>query len=159
MSNNNPSIHKGHLPCPLKRQIGGDHYKNLAIQPVEYIHQNNLNFLAGCIIKRIARFNRPGGKGSEDLNKISHELDLLIDQYKKGFFGHDLFPTVHPLTIGPVTFCNANGFGAEQRTMITLITIYNRGGGIESLYEAKILIRDLIAAFIHANSNAMAVQS
>ena len=38
---------------PLNLQIGGDHYKNFKIQPVEFITMNNLNFLEGCIIKRI----------------------------------------------------------------------------------------------------------
>lgn len=64
---------------PLNRQVGGSHYKNLAIQPVEFTTQNNLSFLQGCIIKRITRYNLPGGKGLEDLNKIKHEVDLLIE--------------------------------------------------------------------------------
>ena len=29
------------------KQVGGEHYKNLKIQPVDYIYQNNLDFLEG----------------------------------------------------------------------------------------------------------------
>jgi hypothetical protein len=63
---------------PLERQVGGDHYRHFEIQPVEFITRNKLSFLQGCIIKRICRYDRPGGKGLEDLNKVIHEVELLI---------------------------------------------------------------------------------
>ena len=62
----------------LSIQAGGNHYKNFTIQPVEFISKNNLNFLQGCIIKRICRYRVPGGKGLQDLEKIKHEIDLII---------------------------------------------------------------------------------
>ena len=64
---------------PLEVQIGGTHYKDFAIQPVEYTMANNLNFLQGCIVERITRYNQPTGKGIQDLEKIKHECDLLIN--------------------------------------------------------------------------------
>ena len=65
---------------PMDVQVGGDHYKKTKIQPVEYIHANNLNFLEGCIVKRITRWrDKPSGARFEDLLKIKHEVDLLID--------------------------------------------------------------------------------
>ncbi|MEE7625411.1 DUF3310 domain-containing protein [Methylobacter sp. Wu8] len=136
---------------PLNIQIGGDHYKNMTIQPVEYIHQNNLSFLAGCIIKRICRFNKPGGKGNQDLQKIKHELDLLIDQYNKGYLGAGSLTQCLPLVIDPLTFFEANQLGDEQRTMITLITAYHHSYDITALYEARILIIDIISAFNRSN--------
>jgi len=63
----------------LDVQVGGDHYKNFKIQPVEFITKNKLSFLQGCIVKRICRFNVPGGKGAVDLQKIKHEIDLIIE--------------------------------------------------------------------------------
>ncbi len=63
---------------PLQTQVGGEHYKTMKIQPVEYIVANNLGFLEGCIVKRISRWKSKGG--FEDLNKIKHEVDLLIAQ-------------------------------------------------------------------------------
>ena len=47
----------------LDEQIGGKHYKDLEIQPVEFSTKNKLGFLQGCIVKRISRYNVPGGKG------------------------------------------------------------------------------------------------
>ena len=38
---------------------------------------NELNFLQGCIIKRICRYKDKGGR--EDLEKIKHEVDMLIE--------------------------------------------------------------------------------
>ena len=63
----------------LDRQVGGNHYKGLVIQPAEYITRNGLGFLAGNVIKRITRYNQETGKGLEDLQKIIHEVELLIE--------------------------------------------------------------------------------
>ncbi len=61
----------------LDTQIGGTHYKNCAIQPVEFITKNKLGFLEGCVIKRICRYEDKNGL--EDLKKAKHEIDLLIE--------------------------------------------------------------------------------
>ena len=61
------------------KQIGGSHYKSFEIQPAEFITKNKLGFLEGCIVKRICRYSVPGGKGLQDLQKIKHEIDLLIE--------------------------------------------------------------------------------
>lgn len=62
----------------LNRQVGGDHYRSCATQPVEYIEANGLGFLEGCVIKRVTRHNKPTGKGREDIEKAIHELRLLL---------------------------------------------------------------------------------
>jgi hypothetical protein len=68
----------------LDVQVAGNHYKDKPIQPVEYISANNLNFLEGCIVKRITRWrNKPASKRFEDLQKIKHEVDLLIEMETK----------------------------------------------------------------------------
>lgn len=63
---------------PLDRQVGGDHYKTMAIQPVEFIHANGIGFIAGNIIKYVARYEKKNGL--EDLEKAKHYLDLLVTQ-------------------------------------------------------------------------------
>lgn len=63
----------------LDTQIGGNHYKNFPIQPIEFIIKNKLSFPQGNVVKRIVRYNLPTGKGIEDLRKIKHEIDLLIE--------------------------------------------------------------------------------
>lgn len=61
----------------LDSQIGGDHYKKLAIQPVEYIQANGLRFIEGSIVKYVTRWRDKNG--IEDLKKARHFLDLLIE--------------------------------------------------------------------------------
>lgn len=69
----------GELDSALSVQIGGSHYKDCAIQPVEFIEANNLQFLEGCIIKRVTRHNKSTGKGRQDIEKAIHELQLLLE--------------------------------------------------------------------------------
>lgn len=58
-------------------QIGGDHYKKLAIQPYEYAMANKLDLLQGNIVKYVTRFRDKGG--IQDLEKAKHSLELLIE--------------------------------------------------------------------------------
>jgi hypothetical protein len=61
----------------LQKQVGGSHYKNMAIQPIEFIHKNGLSFIQGCIIKYICRYREKNG--AEDLKKVIHYAELLLD--------------------------------------------------------------------------------
>lgn len=66
----------------LDVQVGGTHYKDYVIQPIEYTHKNNLNFCQGNIIKYVTRYKDKNGK--VDLEKAKHYIDLLIDlEYPK----------------------------------------------------------------------------
>lgn len=58
------------------KQIGGNHYKIMAIQPWEIIERNNLDYWEGNIIKYVLRkkYNR-----IEDLEKAIHYLEKLIE--------------------------------------------------------------------------------
>jgi hypothetical protein len=62
------------------RQSGGDHYKKKAIQPWDFIASNNIGFLAGNVIKYVARFEDKGGM--LDLEKAQHYLEKLIEVEK-----------------------------------------------------------------------------
>ncbi len=63
-------------PDPLSVQVGGGHYKSMAIQPVEYITKNNLPYCEANVVKYISRWRDKGGK--KDLEKAKHYIDLLI---------------------------------------------------------------------------------
>lgn len=58
-------------------QVGGTHYKDMAIQPTKFIHANGIGFLEGCVIKYACRHKAKDGK--EDLLKAIHFLQLLIE--------------------------------------------------------------------------------
>ena len=61
----------------LDTQVGGDHYKGMKIQPMEYSMANGLNACQHTIIKYVTRY--PNKNGVEDLKKARHTIDLLID--------------------------------------------------------------------------------
>ena len=52
------------------KQIGGDHYLKMKIQPSEFANKNHLPFAEGNAIKYICRHKDKGGK--EDLKKAKH---------------------------------------------------------------------------------------
>jgi hypothetical protein len=60
-----------------EEQIGGNHYKDMKIQPIEYILGNNLNYCEANVVKYISRWKSKGG--IEDLRKAKHYIDLLIE--------------------------------------------------------------------------------
>lgn len=64
-------------PSALQVQQGGDHYKKLAIQPIEYIHANNLDFFQGNILKYCTRHKDKNG--AEDLRKVIHYAQLALE--------------------------------------------------------------------------------
>ena len=60
------------------RQVGGKHYVEMAIQPVDYILENDLGYLEGSAIKYLSRWRRKGGV--EDLRKAAHCIEMLIER-------------------------------------------------------------------------------
>ena len=64
----------------LNTQVGGSHYKDMVIQPVEFIERNNLGFCVGNVIKYVCRYKSKNG--IEDLQKAKHYLEILIDMEK-----------------------------------------------------------------------------
>ena len=59
------------------RQVGGDHYRNQAIQPWDFIAANELGFFEGNIVKYVSRWKDKDGVA--DLEKARHYLDKLIE--------------------------------------------------------------------------------
>jgi hypothetical protein len=65
----------------LDVQVGGSHYKDLAIQPVEYCHRNGLGFCESSVVKYVTRWKAKNG--IKDLEKARHFIDLLIEMESK----------------------------------------------------------------------------
>ena len=61
----------------LDVQVAGNHYKDLAIQPVEYIHANGIGYFEGNVIKYVSRWRNKNG--IKDLEKAKHYIELLIE--------------------------------------------------------------------------------
>lgn len=66
---------------PLLGQVGGCHYAVLAIQPMTYALENNLNYAQANVVKYVTRYKQKNG--IEDLRKAIHCLELLIEHEEK----------------------------------------------------------------------------
>ena len=75
--NNTPIQQDWSSAPPLATQVGGQHYKKFKIQPVEYVHANNLGYFEGSVIKYVSRWRDKGG--IDDLKKAIHFIELLIE--------------------------------------------------------------------------------
>lgn len=90
------------------KQVGGNHYKDFPIQPGEFYTKNKLGGLPSSIVARICRYAKPTGKGLEDLEKIKHEVDLIIEW--EGWEEENHFtlglPKLHLCKCGETPFMN-----------------------------------------------------
>ena len=65
----------------LETQIGGNHYKDMALQPLEFIMANNLPYCEANCIKYLCRYKSKNGL--QDLLKAKHYLDILIEHEQR----------------------------------------------------------------------------
>ena len=72
-----PVSEKGGGMSALDIQAGGHHYKDCAIQPIEFIHANGLDFFQGNIVKYATRHKAKNG--AEDLRKVIHYAQLALE--------------------------------------------------------------------------------
>ena len=61
---------------PLQTQVGGNHYKDLKIQPIEFIHANNLDFMTANVVKYVVRAKNKNG--AQDIRKAIHYCQLIL---------------------------------------------------------------------------------
>lgn len=59
------------------KQVGGTHYKDLAIQPTEYCQKNHLGFCESSVVKYVTRHRLKNGRA--DIEKAIHFLELLLE--------------------------------------------------------------------------------
>ena len=61
----------------LDTQVGGAHYKDMKIQPIEFIMANDLSFAEGNVIKYICRHKLKDG--AKDIKKVIHYCELILE--------------------------------------------------------------------------------
>ena len=62
----------------MEKQVGGDHY-NMAIQPIEFIVENDISYREANVIKYVVRHKKKNGK--EDILKAMHYLEMILEDY------------------------------------------------------------------------------
>ena len=74
----------------LGKQVGGQHYKSMTIQPTEYCEKNRFTHLQSNTIKYVSRFDVdeqvPYGEkcGEIDLDKAIHCIQMMKEIYYGG---------------------------------------------------------------------------
>ena len=74
----NKDMFKGLTYESLDKQIGGKHYRNMKIQPAEFINENKLLFAEGNAIKYICRHQSKGK--ADDIQKAIHYLEMILER-------------------------------------------------------------------------------
>jgi len=58
-------------------QVGGDHYKKLAIQPAVYCRANKMLGLESSVVRYVTRHKDKNG--AEDIKKAIHCLQMILE--------------------------------------------------------------------------------
>ena len=61
----------------LAYQVGGNHYQNMAIQPIEYIHANKMPFMDANVVRYISRHRNKNG--AEDVRKAIQYCEMILE--------------------------------------------------------------------------------
>ena len=66
------------------RSKGGEHYRQGAIQPIDFIMSQNLDFPAGNVVKYVTRAGRKEGASAiSDLRKAMHYLEFMLEKLEQ----------------------------------------------------------------------------
>lgn len=107
----------------LDEQVGGSHYKGVAVQPMVFAERNGLSFLQGCAIKRLCRRHKKG-TGGEDVSKAIHELRVL-QELGTG--------SITSGTVSVLALAKANGLSTDEATAVAHICHLRLAEAIELL--------------------------
>lgn len=69
---------------PLSKQVGGDHYKDMKIQPIEFSIANNLNACQHTAVKYIVRKKGDTAARMQDIDKAIHILEIYKEMIAQG---------------------------------------------------------------------------
>tara|TARA_B100000949_G_scaffold233259_2_gene249276 strand:- start:748 stop:1035 length:288 start_codon:yes stop_codon:yes gene_type:complete len=66
------------MNTPFEDQVGGEHYRSLAIGPMEFCLRNGLGPVIYAVLKYLIRFANTGSRGGniEDLDKAIHCIEM-----------------------------------------------------------------------------------
>lgn len=61
------------------KQVGGNHYAKMKIQPVTFIVENDIPYREANAIKYICRHKNKNGR--QDIEKAIHYLEMILEDY------------------------------------------------------------------------------
>lgn len=112
----------------LQKQVGGDHYRNMAMQPCELFAKTKCTPFQANIWKYISRYKNKNGK--EDLEKCIHYAELAHRFSCQGFLNFNHIQEVR-------RFCKVNNLSEAQTAIIVDAALDNY---IEVIAACRLLI-------------------
>ena len=107
---------------PLGDQIGGNHYKGLAIQPTEFCMQNRLDACVHGILKYVTRHRSKNGV--EDLRKARHYVEI------REVYALDLAPP-GPTVITMLEYVTRNGVRPDDAEVLYRLEAYYNASSVD----------------------------
>ena len=106
----------------LDTEVGGNHYKDMSIQPIEFITKNGLGFCEGNVVKYISRH-----KNKKDLPRYHHNVRHrnIFDTI------YSTFPYVH---LANADRKHRNGFRQNMGRIQKICWRIDIGYGRKSIY-------------------------
>lgn len=122
----------------LTDQVGGDHYRNKSIQPVQFSMVNGLDACAHSILKYVTRHREKNGR--RDLEKSLHFIELR----------RELATLDHQVTdwvISPEEYCRANRLPVLETAAIIGLGLWLETG--QDIYASEIagVLHELICTY------------
>ena len=69
---------KGTTYDSLSKQVDGNQYNSMKIQPAEFINENKILFAEGNAIKYICRHQKKGKR--KDIEEAIHYLEMILER-------------------------------------------------------------------------------
>lgn len=130
---------------PLAIQIGGGHYKNLAIQPIEFSMLNDLDACAHSILKYITRHRDKAGV--VDIGKARHFLALHRRLYEP-------LHLVEHWRTSMATYCHVNNLPLTETRALLLLAKYLTSGSAEAAAQVDEVLKELQDSYAEAGACA-----
>lgn len=122
---------------PLDIQVGGNHYKQYAIQPIELYAM----FKLGAFEANIIKYSWRKKNGVEDLNKAIHYTDLMI--HFKSRVG-EFIPMKY---VDEIT--HKNKLAKHQSDVLSELSMYLYNGEMYHLYNIKMILTQYMRSTIY----------
>ena len=129
------------------QQVGGKHYQEMAIQPIEFILANNMGFAEGSVIKYVSRWRQKGGV--EDLKKALHFLEFIKESRNQIADMRQGFRVLKP-TITAHKYIEANAIPEQEADIIRWVYFWSHNPNLINVENAVISLQSFVEETIDA---------
>lgn len=138
---------------PLEIQHGGNHYKDMPLQTIQFTMTNRWDACAHSALKYLSRYPK-SGKALLDLEKAKHFVQLrkATMPLANGNNGETFNWRV---AISMDTYCRMNGFNVDQAAACRALDDYVHMGALnEAYYDTAIRKIEMLITFVRSQTES-----